>query len=249
MLKSLKDLEHYLVSATDGDIGTVDSFLFDGDSWVVRYLIVRTNGAIQGQEVVISPTSFLKIAEGALRFNVALTKERVKCSPPFDPLLPFSREFEGKLFQYYGYQPHWGFAGHWGPGAYPDPLATSKENAKLTGHSDGSTGVHLRNARELRGYHVVGTDEEIGHVEDFIVEDATWEVRYLVVDTSNWWFGEKVLVSPRWVKHISWEDKLVYVDMTRHAIQNSPPWKPALEVVREYESRLFQYYGVPHYWE
>jgi len=249
MLRSLKELERYTVSAVDGEIGNVDSFLLDGEHWIVRYLIVRTKGFLQGQEVLVSPISFSKIDWSDLRFNVTLTKDKVRCSPPFDPRMPFTRELEGEVFQYYGYEPHWGFAGHWGPGIFPSSLATSKGNADLTGHTDGSTGEHLRNARELRGYHVVGTDGEIGHIEDFILQDETWQIRYLVVDTSNWWFGEKVLLSPKWTTKISWEDKLVYVDMSRHAVQKSPKWEPGNVVEREYEARLFGHYGLPQYWE
>ena len=40
MLRSLKELEHYAVSATDGDVGTVVNFLFDDEHWAVRHLVV-----------------------------------------------------------------------------------------------------------------------------------------------------------------------------------------------------------------
>ena len=40
MLRSLKELEHYAVSATDGDIGHVADFLLDDERWIVRYLVV-----------------------------------------------------------------------------------------------------------------------------------------------------------------------------------------------------------------
>jgi len=94
-----------------------------------------------------------------------------------------------------------------------------------------------------------GTDETIGHVEDFIVDDETWQVRYLVIDTSNWWFGKKVLVAPHWAKSISWADRMVHVDMSRDAIKNSPEWNPTAGVNRKYELELYDYYGRPVYWD
>ena len=36
MLRSLKDLEGYSVSATDSDVGGVEDFLIDDERWVVR---------------------------------------------------------------------------------------------------------------------------------------------------------------------------------------------------------------------
>jgi hypothetical protein len=107
---------------------------------------------------------------------------------------------------------------------------------------------HLRSAKEVAGYHVHCTDGELGHVADFIIDDETWTLRYLVIDTSNWWFGKKVLVSPRWVQEVSWAKSMVYVDLPRDTIKNSPEWNPATPVNREYEERLYDYYGRPTYW-
>ena len=57
MLRSIKDLEHYAIGATDGDIGRVKDFYFDDDSWVVRYLVVDTGSWLAGRSVLISPIS------------------------------------------------------------------------------------------------------------------------------------------------------------------------------------------------
>lgn len=107
----------------------------------------------------------------------------------------------------------------------------------------------MRSAGELRGYHIQGSDEEIGHVEDFIVDDESWEIRYLVIDTSNWWGGKKVLVAPRWAGHTSWSKSKVHVDLSRQTIKKSPEWKAGEAINREYEARLYDYYGRPAYWE
>jgi len=249
MLRSLEDLERYAVTATDGDIGTVKNFLLDDERWVVRYLVVQTTGFFEGHPVLISPVSFRETDWASLRFNLALTKERVQNSPAYDSDKPFSRQLEGEFFQYYGYAPYWGYLGHWGSGAYPTQLSKKEGDVETLAHSGSASDVHLRIAREVRGYNIEGTDAPIGHVEDFIVDDETWEVRYLVIDTSNWWFGKKVLVAPQWASRISWEDKKVYVDLSRAAIQNSPEWDSCAPVNRAYETRLYDYYGRPQYWD
>jgi hypothetical protein len=138
------------------------------------------------------------------RFHLALTVDKIKNSPSIDTDKPVSRQHEQDYFGYYGYPYYWGGAGPWGTGIYPAMLA---KGALPEAPDDSAPGdVHLRSAREIRGYHIQGSDEAIGHLDDLIVDDETWEVRYLVVDTSNWWFGKKVLVAPHWASSVSWEE-------------------------------------------
>ena len=249
MLRSLKDLERYNVSATDGDIGSVVNFLLDDQRWVVRYLVVETGGFLGGCRVLISPISFRQAEWSTHCFHVALTMDKVKNSPSVDVDKPVSRQHELDYYSYYGYPYYWGYSGIWGMGAYPGLLGAGRWNAAPAEHSDKASGdVHLRSAAEVRGYKIQGSDEAIGHVDDFVVDDETWEVRYLVVDTSNWWFGKKVLVSPHWASRVSWEESKVYVDMSRQKIKNSPEWNPNAAINREYEARLYDYYGRPAYW-
>jgi len=248
MLRSLKNLERYAVSATDGEVGSVVDFLLDDQRWVVRYLIVETGDLLGGERELISPISFRKADWSTRRFHVALTMDSVRNSPSVDVDKPVSRQHERDYFRYYGYPYYWEESGIWGMGIYPGLLAGVGWNETPAEQSDQPAGdVHLRSAAEVRGYHIQGSDDPIGHVEDFIVDDETWVVRYLVVDTSNWWFGKKVLVAPHWAERVSWEERMIYVDVTRQAIKNSPEWNAADGINREYEERLYDYYGRPVY--
>jgi hypothetical protein len=121
-------------------------------------------------------------------------------------------------------------------------------NDEPADHADESGDAHLRSARELRGYHIQGSDEAIGHIEDFIVGDESWDIRYLVIDTSNWWFGKKVLVAPQWASSVSWSESKVHVDLSRQMIEKSPEWDASAAINREYETRLYEHYGRPEYW-
>jgi hypothetical protein len=114
---------------------------------------------------------------------------------------------------------------------------------------DGPAGeVQLRSANEVSGYDIRGKDGGIGHVVDFLVDDATWAIRYLVVDAGSWWANHKVLVAPQWTTRISFDERKVFVDMTRDAIKNSPPWIENGTVDREYEARLHGHHGRLGYW-
>jgi hypothetical protein len=248
MLRSLKDLERYTVSATDGDIGKVVGFLFDDEHWAIRYLVAETGGFFDEHRVLLSPISLRRADWSTRRFHVALTRDKVKQSPGIDVDKPVSRQHERDYYRYYGYPYYWGYSDLWGTGAYPGLLASGRWSDARNERADEASDVHLRSASEVRGYHIQGSDENIGHVEDFIVDDETWQVRYLVIDTSNWWFGRKVLVAPHWATRISWEERKVHIDLSRQAIKDSPEWIAGAPVNREYETRLYNYYGRPLYW-
>jgi hypothetical protein len=250
MLRSLRDLEGYAVNATDGDIGSVSDFFLSDDRWVVRYLVAETGGFFSGRQVLISPIAFRQVDWSTRRFHLALTRDKVKNSPSVDLDKPVSRQHELALFGYYEYPYYWGYAGLWGKGAHPRFLADGTRNQRPAAAETGPLGdAQLRSSRKIRGYHIEGTDAAIGHVVDFIVEDETWEVRYMVVDTRNWWLDKKVLVDPHWTSHISWAEKKVFVDLTRQSIKDSPKWDAAAPIDREYEARLYDYYGRPVYWD
>ena len=64
----------------------------------------------------------------------------------------------------------------------------------------------------------------IGHIDDFIVDDESWEVRYLVIDTRVLVAGKKVLVAPHWASRVGWPERKVYVELAREEIEKSPEW-------------------------
>ena len=109
-------------------------------------------------------------------------------------------------------------------------------------------GCHSDFQCKATGYHIEARDGEIGHVEDFIIDDETWEIRYVVVDTRNWLPAKKVLIAPRWIDRVSWNDSKVYVSLSQEAIKNAPEYHPDT-LNREYESKLHDHYNRPKYWD
>ena len=43
----------------------------------------------------------------------------------------------------------------------------------------------------MQGYKLEGLDGVIGKVSQFYSDDDLWAIRYLVIDTKNWWPGKK----------------------------------------------------------
>ena len=107
---------------------------------------------------------------------------------------------------------------------------------------------HLRSTHQVTGYHIEAADGEIGHVEDFIVDDETWTIRYMVVGTLNWWPGKKALVSPQWIERVSWRQSKVFVNLTRETIKLSPEYAEEALLTRDYEAELHQHYNRLGYW-
>ncbi len=247
MLRSAKELEGYTVTATDGDIGTVRDIYFNDAHWTIRYLIVDTSGFWQeAHQVLISPLAFQNVEWATQRFHLSITGERVKNSPRAELDRPVSLQFEQTYFQYYNWPYYWGKEGLWGDWSAPKELA---QGAWVTPQpSQAKYDHHLRSVKEVVGYRIAGSDEEIGHVQDLIVDDQTWAIRYLVVDTTTWWSGKSVLMAPHWIERISWEEKTVYLGLPRETIKNAPQWQPGSPVDRDYELRLYDFYGRPAYW-
>jgi hypothetical protein len=247
MLRNASQLKGFTIHALDGDLGTVDEFYFDDETWTIRYLTVETGGWLGGRPVLVSPISVVKADWPGKRLDVSLTKKQVEDSPNIDTHKPVSRQHEAAFYGYYGYPYYWD--GPYGASFYPVG-APIPINAPREGRLDttNATDIHLRSTAGVAGYYVEASDGEIGHVKGFVVDDENWTIRYMEVATRNWWPGKKVLVSPAWIRKVSWAESKVFVRLSREAIQSGPEYVESQPVTREYESRLYAHYGQPPYW-
>lgn len=109
--------------------------------------------------------------------------------------------------------------------------------------------VHLRSTKAVKGYHIEAVDGNIGHVSGFIYDDPVWAIRYLTVDTRNWWpGGQEVLLATRWIELVDWIGSTVSTSLSREAIRNSPPRDESAPLDRNHEVTLHQHYGKDGYW-
>jgi hypothetical protein len=248
MLRSISEIFGYVIQARDGEIGKVHDFYFDDETWHIRYLVIDTGKLLPGRKVLIVPSA---IAEPDWRSHilpVELTKDKILKAPDIDVDKPVSRQHEFELHKHYGWAPYWIPFGAPGIGAVPPSPVEKEEEKEKESKPEDESDSHLRSAKEVIGYHIQALDGEIGHVEDFIVEDIVQIIRYMVVDTRNWLPGKKVLIAPLWIEKFSWKDSKVFVDMLREAIKESPEFNPSEPVNRRYEERLYDFYGRPKYW-
>ena len=263
MLRSMSDLENYTIGATDGDIGHVEDFYFDDRAWVIRYLVVDAGSWLSSRKVLVSPIAIHDPDWAQRRLPVSITKEQVRNSPDVDTNRPVSRQYEMQYQSYYGYPHYGGGIGIWGAGMYPclmypgyidtglgasERIRANDERVRMEQARHRDDDPDLRSCKAVIGDHIHATDGEVGHVEGFLIDDETWAIRYIVVNTSNWWLGHPVLIAPQWIKDVGWTDESISVDLTRASVKNSPPYNPTVELSRDKEAGLHEHYGRPGYW-
>lgn len=249
MLHSLKALDGFTITATDGKLGHVKDIYFDDRKWTIRYFEVDT-GWLAGRNVLISPRSVTGINWDGKTINVNLTQQQVNDSPGLESARPVSRQHEMELSDYYGYPFYWSGPYVWGYTALPamlEPVPFEDVDGQEVREQREAEAMdddpHLRTKDEVIGYDIQATDDSVGHVEDFLFDDEDWSIPLMLIDTRNWWPGKHVLLSPKTIIDLSWEEKSVMVNVSRSEIETSaeydednPPQRDTYENVYQRSS-------------
>ncbi len=246
MLHSFKALSKFSLKARDGEIGSVSDFYFDDRVWNVRYLIADTGGWLASRLVMIAPDSLGLAAWEKENLSVELTREQIENSPSIERKLPVSRQKELELIEYYHWNDYWAMhditippSGLIISGVMHDDKA-KKEIAK----SDNKP--WLRSMDELNGYIVHATDGETGHIADFFIDDKSWRIRFIVVDTSNIpLMGKKVLVPPEWIESVEWNKRSIFLNISRELVEKSPEYDSQKPFEQKSEEKNYDYYQRP----
>jgi sporulation protein YlmC with PRC-barrel domain len=224
LLQSIKQLYGSKLRALDGEIGHVKDFYFDDQKWGVRYVVVDTGSWLSGRLVLISPHAFGNFHEYRHSPIVDLTRKQIENSPPIETHKPVSRQYEAEYYRYYGYPSYWNGIELWGGAGFPvvpPPNLMPGGKESRFGSLD-SEDPHLRSTKELAAYYIQASDGEIGHVTDFMIDDTSWEIRHLIVETGHWFAGKEIAISPAHIDRISYEESKVFVTMTKQSIVDAP---------------------------
>lgn len=244
MLQSMKELRGYTIRATDGNSGKLHESYFDDQEWNVRYLVVDTGNWLTRRRVLVSPSTLGQPDGKAQMLPTNLTKRQVENSPPTHSERVVSRQVRDEDLDSYYRWPYWGLAA---PGFALRPLAsawlTERTSEKGSQPREQGDDPHLRSTREVIGYHTEASNGDVGRVEDFLVDDDTWRIPYIVVATRGLLARNRFLVAPPWIDRVSRSERKVHVDLPREIIENSPEFDPSSPVAREYEIGLLEYYG------
>jgi uncharacterized protein YrrD len=245
MLSKADTLKGYKLKSIDGEIGKVKEFYFDDRYWAIRYLVAGTGNWLTDRQVLISPYALVAVNKEEQHIAINLTKKQIEDSPSLNSDKPVSRQFEEAYYGHFGYPMYW-----WGPsmwGYYPY-IVRDREKWKEPTKGKKAWDPHLRSTHAVSGHHIQAADGEIGHVDDFIIDDEVWAIRYLVIDTRNWWPGKKILISPQWIERVSWDEAKVFVNLSRETIKQSPEYQAGSLLTRDYETGLHRHYNRQGYW-
>lgn len=258
MLRKASTLIGASIAAKDGEIGSVTDLLFDDENWSVRWMVVDPGTWLSARNVLLPSSHLKRVLPAARGILVDLTRDQVKSSPDVGTDLPVSRQTEASIYDHYGSIPYWpagasvdapmeGYPGYLPPGhvAPPPARAATPDDRRRQLSGD----PRLRSANEVTGHYVQGSDGEIGHVEDFLVDAEGWAIRYIIVDPKSWWPGKHVLIAPSWVEGIDWGGRIVRMSRSRDEIRNAPEYDPTQAIERDYESKLHRYHGRSEYWQ
>jgi hypothetical protein len=107
----------------------------------------------------------------------------------------------------------------------------------------------IRSIRAMLHADLRALDGGIGRCQDFLFDDSSWTIRYMVADTRKWLPGRKVLISPSAVGDWDWQTDAIPVRLDRDAIKACPPLTSDMPVSRQYEVAIAAYYQWPTYWQ
>ncbi len=254
MLLVAAALKGYDIEATDGSIGMVSDFLFDDRNWKLRWLVVDNSSWLSERRLLLHASVIGTTAYERRALTVALSKAQIEGSPTIRNDQPVSRQMELSLYDYFGASPLWEGGGYFGGGAIASPLSSPPIYGQTRmGSAEGDVlhrderDPHLRSITAVTGYHVHAKDGLIGHVENFMIDDGRWDIRYIIIDTRNFWPGRHVLLSPHAVSDIDWLRHEFHLNLSRETVRTGPEWNPADLIDAEFEKRLHTHYNWPAY--
>jgi hypothetical protein len=216
--RSIKQLYGNKLEALDGEIGRVKSFYFDDQNWAVRYVVVETGTWLTSRQVLLSPQALDNAYPGGKVLTVKLTRKKIEDSPSLEWHKPVSRQFEEEYYRYYGWPRYWQGDGLWGMSGFPfvklhtKPLPT-KQTAAI-GPQHERADAHLHSTRAVKGYNIQASNQIIGHVCDFIMDDKSWAIRQLTIKSADELSGKEVQIPMYKVDRISYEESTMFVNLT-----------------------------------
>lgn len=194
------------VEASDGRLGKLCDFRFDERDGSIRHLVLDGGTWLNRRRITLPPDLVRTKDWADHRLTVAqLTRKQVIDSPTVETHVPLGQPSKEEEATIINWEIYWiGSMDHpWQ--VVGDPL--------------------VRSTQETTGYDIEGTDGPLGHVADFLIDDEAWVVRYLALDTRNWWPGKRVLVKPSRFETIDGPNRRLHLGLSRDSIEQSPEYR------------------------
>ncbi|KGX90758.1 hypothetical protein N781_06560 [Pontibacillus halophilus JSM 076056 = DSM 19796] len=229
MLHLASDLEHYHLQASDGEIGNVQDLYFDWTHWTVRYVVVDTRKWLPGKKVILSPYVFHTVVQEEETLYMTKSKGSIQELPSVEAQIKSTDSDD------VSYAPY--------------------DHARF--HRDEQDGWNRNN--RMQSVNELSFDsfpfyteegERVGTITDVLIENKTWDIRYLVVRTESTFQQSYILVSPEWLFQREMEEMGVfYLNMNKETLEKVPSYDGESNVPRSYEEQLYNACHMPKYWQ
>ncbi len=230
---SLEELRNTPLKTRDEtESGRVYDCVFDENNFRVKYVVAETGSWLRTRRVYLDPDN-LNPDLNTAAIDTSLTSDQVESAPTVDTDPPFSREIEIAAFSEYG----WSAALTLSPSPYTGLFGFARA-PECDPADRPSQSPSLRSMREIIGYRIRATDGRLGYVRDFIVDDKSWKILYLVIDTNRWLPSRKVLLLPHWITGFDWLNQEVVVSLSRNSLETGSRFTQSEDLDPEHAMRL-----------
>lgn len=238
MLREANELIGLEIMASGEAIGKIQDILFDHTDWKIQYLVAENDGLWNRESFLIYPSKIQTIDRLNRVVSTTLQKSDLSQLPKTAEHLSISEQMEDYYSQYLGW-PEFSNTGGYIPPRVPPEIVDLEEREKAP--------HQLRSYKAISGYGVRSADDTFGYIENMIVDDQNWSMRYFVVNTRSWFPGKAVLLATNWTDLLSWSRREIRVPFTKQKITGAPYFPPSV-LDRAYEAQVFDYFGRNPYW-
>jgi uncharacterized protein YrrD len=267
LLVRTKDFQAFWISATDEEaIGSISDVYFDSrGAWKVRFLVADTRTWFVGGKVLLSPQLInrLDLAGQAIQMNAS--KDQIKDSPKPDEHEPISRSYEASVLNYYNLEPYWiptadstdtepvmPVGGPFAPMDDDDNNARPAHDTAVTGPEEDEVEAsrnkedyYLQSTKDLRGYDIDVSGENIGTISDVVFDTNDWSVQFIEVDTAGALSSDHSLVPVEWFNQFNALDESATASVSREAVENSPDYEASMTLTDDYGEEIRRHFGSP----
>jgi hypothetical protein len=201
MITTAKQIRGCQVCSTDVPVGRVEDILFDDRTWLLRNLVVRIGNLFHRRRVLIGLGQVLRADWPARRVDLGISITQVHAAPPLESDPPVAVRRQREDAKYLAWDAYWA-------GVFDGPADPGDPN--------------LQSTYATTGHRVEGADKDSGRIENFVVDDREWRIRYLIVGVRRGIHPRHVLIAPTWVESISWDEHKVRLTVPRVLVEHSP---------------------------